>query len=136
VGLRHILVDLQSFKCCDARLRNELTVRNHVPGAQEPICVGQTGVRAGIVSISGYGLLKVRGCLFESFLRPLIPKVAALEIELVCLIRIRRRSKLRTRRDTFVALSKCELNFIGDLLGDLALKCQQTAQFAVILPRP
>ena len=29
-----------------------------------------------------------------------------------------------------------ELNFVGNLLRDLALKSQQVARFAIILPRP
>ena len=69
----------------------------------------------------------------EALLRPLVPEVATLEIEVVRLVGLRRK---RLRNGAAPPIGEAELGLVGNRLGDFFLHRQQAAQPAIVLPRP
>src|SRR5260370_25005740 len=90
---------------------------------------------AGVVGVSGYGLLKIFDRPLETRRGALVPEIAACEIQIIRLIRIWRERSLMSGVDP-LRVTDGELNPICNLLRNLTLKSQHAAQFAIVLPRP
>ncbi len=135
MSFRQLIVELHGTQRRGARFGHELVLRSETVAAHQGVGIRQAGIGAGVVGVFGYGLLKIFDRPLETRRCPLVPEVAAFEIQIICLIRIWSERSLMSGVNPLV-VAESELNSVCNLLRNLTLKSQQVDQFPIVLPRP
>ena len=128
------VVDLQCSQRCRRCLLRRLPRRQCGIWSKQKqtISVGQPGMSEGAIWISIDRLLKVVDGLLQPFLRPAIPEVAPLDIQLVHL----RGNRASASQPRFLLGCQLDLNLVDNSPSHFLQRRQDVFQFAIVAVVP
>ena len=132
MGFREAFIELQRFARGRARLAYGFIRRSEIVGSHHAVAIGQTGVRAGVPRIVGYGLLEMEHGPLQICRPALGPVEASAEIVLVGfrVNGLRHGEALPGRR------RETELDVLRDVARDLVLEVEDVPVIALVAPGP